>query len=172
MRTIGVAPTGTKSFKGGKSVHRKQSNSVGPTGSLSLSERIGQKPLRYALVVVIGTTGALVTIGFYFMYLLLWNETFFVITHFAWSSFVCAALALSLSFMLVKQFAQMKTMGSGTHTVLETYHLKDGDITLTDTLVKPLAAVFTMGFGGSAGPEGPRCLLAEALLQTSADFSE
>gem|GEM_PF-217060 len=154
-----MATTGTKSFKGEKTVHRKESNSAGPTGSLSLSERIGQKPLRYALVVVIGITGALLTIGFYFMYLLLWNETFFVITHFAWSSFVCAALALSLSFMLVKQFAQMKTMGSGTHTVLETYHLKDGDITLTDTLVKPLAAVFTMGFGGSAGPEGPSMLV-------------
>jgi CIC family chloride channel protein len=58
----------------------------------------------------------------------------------------------------VKRFANTKTTGSGTHTVLEAYHLTNGDVGLRDTIVKPIAATITIGLGGSAGPEGPSLL--------------
>jgi CIC family chloride channel protein len=58
----------------------------------------------------------------------------------------------------VKWFADTKTTGSGTHTVLEAYHLTNGEVSLKDTIVKPTAAILTIGLGGSAGPEGPSLL--------------
>lgn len=75
-----------------------------------------------------------------------------------WFIFLFAFLALSVSFVLIKLFAKTKSTGSGTHFVVEAYHLKNGETSLRDTLIKPLAAIFTLGFGGSAGPEGPSLL--------------
>jgi CIC family chloride channel protein len=128
------------------------------------------KPGYYLLVGIIGVLGGVSTIGFYALYLLIWNETLFVLRLVNWLYFVFAFLALAVSFVLVKFFAESKITGSGTHTVLETYHLKNGEISLADSLVKPLASVFTMGFGGSAGPEGPSLLIGGGLASNIARF--
>jgi CIC family chloride channel protein len=128
------------------------------------------KPGYYLLVGTIGVLGALSTLGFYVLYLLIWNETLVVLGFLNWLYFVFAFLALAVSYVLVRFFAESKTTGSGTHTVLETYHLKNGEISLADSLVKPLASVFTMGFGGSAGPEGPSLLIGGGLASNIARF--
>ncbi len=113
----------------------------------------------YLLVAAIGIMSALMTVAFYVLYLNIWSITSAVIAYSNWFIFLFAFLALSVSFALVKFFANSKSTGSGTHFVLETYHLKNGETSLRDTLVKPLAAIFTLGFGGSAGPEGPSLLV-------------
>jgi CIC family chloride channel protein len=126
------------------------------------------KPGYYLLVGIIGVLGALFTIGFYVLYLLIWKETLFVLRFMDWLYFVFAFLALAVSLVLVKFFAESKITGSGTHTVLETYHLKNGEISVADSLVKPLASIFTLGFGGSAGPEGPSLLIGGGLASNIA----
>jgi CIC family chloride channel protein len=59
----------------------------------------------------------------------------------------------------VKVFGETKSTGSGTHLVLERYHLSNGEISVRDTIAKTFASIFTLGFGGSAGPEGPSLLI-------------
>jgi CIC family chloride channel protein len=113
----------------------------------------------YLLVAAIGILSSLTTVGFYILYLNIWSITSTVVAYSSWFIFIFIFLALAVSFGLVKLFAKTKSTGSGTHYVLETYHLRNGETSLRDTLVKPLAAIFTLGFGGSAGPEGPSLLI-------------
>ncbi len=128
------------------------------------------KPGYYLLVGAIGVLGALSTVAFYTMYLTVWNATLRVLSYSSLFFFLFAFLALAISYALIRFFAVSKTMGSGTHTVLETYHLNNGEISLRDTIVKPLAAIFTMGFGGSAGPEGPSLLVGGGLASNIARY--
>jgi CIC family chloride channel protein len=77
----------------------------------------------------------------------------------SWYYFLFAFLALAVSYVVVRIFADSKTTGSGTHLVLERYHLSNGEISVRDTIAKTVASIFTLGFGGSAGPEGPSLLV-------------
>jgi CIC family chloride channel protein len=123
--------------------------------------------LRYYLLVAgVGLLAASISIAFYLLYLELWsftqNELSYSILVFLPLSF----LAICVPYALVKLFANTKTTGSGTHAVLEAYHLTNGDIGLKDTLVKPTAAMLTIGLGGSAGPEGPSLLAGGGIAAT------
>ncbi len=112
----------------------------------------------YLLVGGVGVLAASVSIGFYLLYQVIWNFTQHAL---AYSILIIVPLsfaALGLPYLLVKRFAKTKTTGSGTHTVLEAYHLTNGDISIEDTVVKPTAGMLTIGLGGSAGPEGPSLL--------------
>ena len=99
------------------------------------------------------------TVTLYVLYLNIWNITSAVFSYSNWFIFLFAFLSLAIPFTLVKLFAKTKSTGSGTHYVLETYHLRNGETSLRDTLIKPLASIITLGFGGSAGPEGPSLLV-------------
>ncbi len=111
------------------------------------------------LVIAIGILSALMTVTLYVLYLNIWNITSAVFSYSNWFIFLFAFLSLAIPFTLVKLFAKTKSTGSGTHYVLETYHLRNGETSLRDTLIKPLASIITLGFGGSAGPEGPSLLV-------------
>jgi len=130
--------------------------------------RLEDKPGYYFLVAFVGVIGAISTIAFYELYLRIWNETLSILSYSRLYIFLFVFLALATSFVLVRLFAESKSTGSGTHSVLETYHLKNGETSLRDTIVKPLASVFTMGFGGSAGPEGPSLLVGGGLASNIA----
>jgi CIC family chloride channel protein len=95
----------------------------------------------------------------YLLYTSLWNPILNLLRKASWYYFLFAILALALSYAIVKVFAETKTTGSGTHLVLERYHLNNGEITVRDTIVKTVASIMTLGFGGSAGPEGPSLLI-------------
>jgi len=130
--------------------------------------KLADKPGYYFLVAAVGIVGAIATVALYTLYLNIWSGTQLVLSHSDLFIFLFAFLALAVSFVLVKFFAESKFTGSGTHVVLETYHLKNGETSLRDTIVKPLASVFTMGFGGSAGPEGPSLLVGGGLASNIA----
>jgi CIC family chloride channel protein len=66
---------------------------------------------------------------------------------------------LAASYAIVKIFSETKSTGSGTHLVLERYHLSNGAISVRDTIAKTFASISTLSFGGSAGPEGPSLLI-------------
>jgi len=112
----------------------------------------------YLLVAGVGLTAASVSIGFYLLYQQIWGFTQQALEYSILIILPLSFLAIGLPYILVKRFAETKTTGSGTHTVLEAYHLTNGEISLRDTIVKPIAGMLTMGLGGSAGPEGPSLL--------------
>jgi len=53
--------------------------------------------------------------------------------------------------------------GSTTHEVLQKFHFRDGEGTLRSDISTPIASAVTMGFGGSAGLEGPSLSLGGAI---------
>ena len=112
----------------------------------------------YLLVAAVGLTAASVSIGFYLLYLEIWNLTQHALAYSILVIVPMSFLAIGVPYLLVKRYAKTKTTGSGTHTVLEAYHLTNGEVSLEDAIVKPTAAMLTIGLGGSAGPEGPSLL--------------
>ena len=112
----------------------------------------------YLLVAAVGLVAASIAVAFYLLYSALWSFTQNAFSYSLLLILPIAFLAIGLPYALVKLFANTKTTGSGTHTVLEAYHLTNGEVSLKDTIVKPTAAILTIGFGGSAGPEGPSLL--------------
>jgi len=115
--------------------------------------------LRYYLLVAgVGLIAAAISTAFYLLYLELWGLTQKGIDYSILVFLPLSFLAIGVPYALVKLFASTKTTGSGTHIVLEAYHLTNGEVTLKDTIVKPTAAMLTIGLGGSAGPEGPSLL--------------
>jgi len=112
----------------------------------------------YLLVAGLGLLVASASIVLYVFYLEVWSFTQSMLDYSIALFLPLAFLAIGVPYILVKRFAATKTTGSGTHTVLEAYHLTNGEVSLRDTLVKPTAAMLTIGLGGSAGPEGPSLL--------------
>ena len=112
----------------------------------------------YLLVAAVGLVAASLAVAFYLLYFALWDFTQNAVGYSILIFLPIAFFAIGLPYALVKLFAATKTTGSGTHTVLEAYHLTNGEVSLKDTIVKPAAAILTIGLGGSAGPEGPSLL--------------
>jgi CIC family chloride channel protein len=112
----------------------------------------------YLLVAVVGLLAASIAVGFYLLYSALWSFTQNAFNYSVLLILPIVFISIGVPFALVKWFADTKTTGSGTHTVLEAYHLTNGEVSLKDTIVKPTAAILTIGLGGSAGPEGPSLL--------------
>lgn len=112
----------------------------------------------YLLVAAVGLLAASIAVALYLLYSALWSFTQYAINYSALIFVPISFVSIGLSYALVKYFAKTKTTGSGTHTVLEAYHLTNGEIELKDSIVKPIAAILTIGLGGSAGPEGPSLL--------------
>lgn len=117
-----------------------------------------EKLQHYLLVTVVGLTAAFIAVAFYTLYLWIWRFTENALNYSVLSISLLSLLAIGIPYSLVKFFANTKTTGSGTHSVLEAYHLTNGEVSLKDTVVKPTAAMLTLGLGGSAGPEGPSLL--------------
>jgi CIC family chloride channel protein len=112
----------------------------------------------YLLVASVGLLAASFAIGFYLLYQEIWRLTEQALAYSIFLIIPLSLLAIGLPYLLVRRFAKTKITGSGTHTVLEAYHLANGEISIEDTIVKPAAAMLTIGLGGSAGPEGPSLL--------------
>ncbi len=113
----------------------------------------------YLLVAGVGLLAASIAIGFYLLYQEIWMLTEQALAYSIIIIVPLSFLAIGLPFLLVKRFAKTKNTGSGTHTVLEAYHLSNGEVSIEDTIVKPIAGMLTIGLGGSAGPEGPSLLV-------------
>ena len=112
----------------------------------------------YLLVAVVGLLAALIAVGLYLLYSALWNFTQNAFDYSVLLLLPILFISIGLPYALIKWFADTKITGSGTHTVLEAYHLTNGEVSLKDTIVKPTAAILTIGLGSSAGPEGPSLL--------------
>ncbi len=117
----------------------------------------------YLLVVVVGVVVGVVVSLFYTAFAFLWGLVLPVIEDTRRLVFVFTTLGLAAAFILVMAAAKTKTTGSGTHALLETLHLRNGDMSLRDAIVKPVASIVTVGMGGAAGLEGPSLVLGGGL---------
>jgi len=108
---------------------------------------------------LIGIAVGLSTVGFVKLYLCLSSLFAAAYMRSRYLVLLLPILGLSLSYLLVIWLAEVKTTGCGTHELLELYHYGEGFIPERDVLVKPVASAITIGFGGSAGLEGPSLLL-------------
>ncbi len=80
-----------------------------------------------------------------------------------WFVILSVTVGLVLSYLIVKFVTVRKEVGCGTDEVIESYHYHSGFIPLRDTLSRTVASAITIGFGGSAGLEGPSILLGGGL---------
>ncbi|MEM2214820.1 MAG: chloride channel protein [Candidatus Nezhaarchaeales archaeon] len=71
-------------------------------------------------------------------------------------------------YLTIRLLAEDKGCGCGTELVIERYHFKNGFVSLRDTMSKTLASAITIGFGGSAGLEGPSLLLGGGISSSIA----
>lgn len=124
-----------------------------------IMNKISDRVQYYLLVIGVGLLAASIAVAFYLVYSALWNFTQNTINYSILLFLPISLIAIGLPYFLVKRFGKIKTTGSGTHTVLEAYHLTNGEIGLSDTIVKPASSIVTIGLGGSAGPEGPSLLV-------------
>jgi chloride channel protein, CIC family len=69
-------------------------------------------------------------------------------------SFLLPFLGMVATGLILWRFAS-EPLTSGTDEVLEHYHFSNAPLRLKEGIVKYFASVFTIGFGGSAGLEGP-----------------
>ena len=73
------------------------------------------------------------------------------------------SIALFGGYVTIRLLTENKNCGCGTELVIERYHFKNGFVSLKDTVGRTLSSAITIGFGGSAGLEGPSLLLGGGL---------
>ncbi|MBP5285766.1 MAG: chloride channel protein [Kiritimatiellae bacterium] len=78
-----------------------------------------------------------------------------------WIMLVLPAAGALLGHLLIKRFDKLEH-ARGTDSAVKAYHQHGGYITSTAIPVKSAASVLTVGFGGSAGYEGPVTLIGAA----------
>jgi CIC family chloride channel protein len=78
-----------------------------------------------------------------------------------WALVVLPAIGAYLGYLLISRFSKLE-MARGTDSAIKAYHQHDGYVTGTVIPVKSVASVLTVGFGGSAGYEGPVTLIGAA----------
>jgi len=75
---------------------------------------------------------------------------------------ICIPAIGGLLVGLMMRFARGSSNGHGVPEVIESVNLRVGLIRFKNALLKTIAAVVTLGFGGSAGPEGPMVHMGSA----------
>lgn len=82
-----------------------------------------------------------------------------------WLMLVLPAVGATLGYLLIKLFTSVKH-ARGTESAIWAYHNNNGHIPAAAIPVKGVASVLTVGFGGSAGYEGPVTLIGAACGST------
>jgi CIC family chloride channel protein len=133
-------------------VHREE--------AFELSGRVNVSDLRYMLAIVaIGVVAGAILSAFWVAFNFVWGAVMPVILSQKRLTFLFTLLGLSLSFVLVYTFTPSRSTMSGTHVVLEKYHLGSGQMSTREAMINPLASFFTIALGGAAGLDGPAVTL-------------
>ncbi|MEM0252956.1 MAG: chloride channel protein [Candidatus Bathyarchaeia archaeon] len=123
------------------------------------SERFFEVAKYWVLPLILGSIIGLAIFLLVYIYKLL-NYASYIIVNWN-SSFLLASTIVALlgGYLTIRLWAENKECGCGTELVIERYHFKNGFVSLRDTISRTLASAITIGFGGSAGLEGPSLLL-------------
>ncbi|MEM4833492.1 MAG: chloride channel protein, partial [Thermosphaera sp.] len=132
------------------------------------SKRFFEVAKYWALPLILGSIIGLAISFLVYIYELL-NRISLIIVNWN-SSFLLASTIVALlgGYLTVRLLAEDKGCGCGTELVIERYHFKNGFVSLRDTMSKTLASAITIGFGGSAGLEGPSLLLGGGISSSIA----
>lgn len=101
----------------------------------------------------VGLLAASIAVALYRPYSALWSFTQDAVSVSMLIFLPLSLISIGVPYALVKRFANTKTTGSGNHTVLEAYHLTNGEVGLKDSIVKPTAAILTIGSGEALDPK-------------------
>ncbi|RLE50510.1 MAG: hypothetical protein DRJ31_00910 [Candidatus Methanomethylicota archaeon] len=122
-----------------------------------------------ALSILIGLVTGVAVVLFLLLHNSIWFFTYRAIVEGAKPLiFIFPVTGIFVAFVLVRSLATTKTTGCGTHAVIESFHFYGGVIPFRDTSSKVVASALTIGFGGSAGLEGPSILLGGGLASAIA----
>jgi CIC family chloride channel protein len=122
-------------------------------------ERFFEFAKYWLLPLILGFVIGLAIFLLVYIYNLLNSASFLIVN---WNSLlllVSTIVALLGGYLTIRLLAENKECGCGTELVIERYHFKNGFVSLRDTIGRTLASAITIGFGGSAGLEGPSLLL-------------
>lgn len=116
--------------------------------------------IRYLLAIASSglITGALLSL-YYIGFNSLWGAILPVILQSKRFIFLFTMLSLALSFVLIYSFTPSRFTQSGTHVILEKYHLNSGQLSAREAGINSLASFFTIALGGAAGLDGPSVVL-------------
>jgi CIC family chloride channel protein len=117
----------------------------------------------WLLPVILGFVIGLFILLLFDLYRLLYSASLLIVSWNPLLRLLCTFIALFGGYLIVRLLAEDKGCGCGTDLVIERYHLRSGFLSLRDTISKTLASAVTIGFGGSAGLEGPSLLLGGGL---------
>jgi len=113
----------------------------------------------YLVVIIIGILTGISVSLFYIFFEYIWNVTKVIVSIIKYLALIIVPLGILISYLIVEKIAKVRRTGCGTHGVLEAYFAHNGFIHPNDIVSKTIASALTMGFGGSAGPEGPSMLI-------------
>ncbi|MEM3623196.1 MAG: chloride channel protein, partial [Candidatus Bathyarchaeia archaeon] len=122
-------------------------------------ERFFESAKYWFLPLILGFIIGLAISILVYIYKLLNFVSFLIVN---WNALLLPAstsIALLGGYLTIRLLAENKECGCGTELVIERYHFKNGFVSLRDTIGRTLASAITIGFGGSAGLEGPSLLL-------------
>ncbi len=118
------------------------------------------------LITGVATSAAALSCGLFYSYVWkLIEETLLKERSFV---FVVTLLSITLSFALIQYFSTIRTGNSDTHLMLETLHLRNGQLSVKDTVVRTVASTTAISLGGTAGLEGPAIVVGGGIGSTIA----
>jgi len=138
---------------------------------------LSESMLTNILAIVVGVLSGYGAVGFRWMiasFSRFWGEVFVPWADSfsslgVWAFLPVPIIGMVLVSLIVKYFAQEVT-GSGIPDVMESVALKDGRIRARLIWARPLASAICIGFGGSAGREGPIVHLGAAFGSVTASL--
>jgi CIC family chloride channel protein len=122
-------------------------------------ERFFEFAKYWLLPLILGFVIGLAIFLLVYIYNLLNSASFLIVNWNPLLLLVSTIVALLGGYLTIRLLAENKECGCGTELVIERYHFKNGFVSLRDTIGRTLASAITIGFGGSAGLEGPSLFL-------------
>lgn len=89
-------------------------------------------------------------------------ESHFLASFRPWLLWAVPAVGALCAGIVSTRFAP-ETRGGGSDAIIESFHKRDGVVRRRVPIVKAIASIFTLGFGGSGGREGPTMQIGGAL---------
>lgn len=134
---------------------------------LSVAKGALRQPVRHASVCgVIGLLVGLATVAIYVLHDLLWSIRGTLVSRWEYCAVLFAVAGMLGAYLIIRASTGKEGCGCGTHRLLEVYHYEGGMLSDKETFGRTLAAVVTIGFGGSAGMEGPSLLLGGGIASS------
>lgn len=117
-------------------------------------------------LIVTAVATSLVTVAVSFFYPYFWGLLRAAMLRDKELIFVMTLLSMTLSFTFIRYFSKTKSRSSDFHLMIETLHLRAGQLSVRDTAVRTLTTAFSITLSGTAGLEGSAVVAGGGLGST------